>query len=140
LSLVIATLMIARAINILVWQLCRAEVCYPLIGANRWGEADLKGTASPMTGIDRRLLATGLLAAAALATTVAATPGRSQAAASQPAARQTAAIPTCRGWQVVPAKNPGAQLDALFGVAVLSAKSVWAVGDYTGANGDFRTL
>src|SRR5947209_6976952 len=35
LSLVIAMLMIARAINILVWRLRRAEVCYPF----GWGES-----------------------------------------------------------------------------------------------------
>lgn len=103
-----------------------------------------------MTGIDRRLLATGLLAAAALATTVAATPGRAQAVASQTVAshtvasqagaRQPAATPTCRGWQVVPAKDPSALQDEFLGVAVLSARNVWAVGDYTAANGDFRTL
>ena len=113
-----------------------------------------------MTGIDRRLLATGLLAATALATTAAATPGRAQAVASQTlarqaaarqtlarqaavrqaAVRQTAATPTCRGWQVVPAKDPGALQDEFFGVAVLSARNVWAVGDYTAHNGDFRTL
>jgi hypothetical protein len=144
-SLVIAALMIARAINFLVWDLRRAEVCYPLVGANRWGEADLKGTASPMTGIDRRLLATGLLAAAALATTVAATPGRAQAVASrtlasQAAVRHAAATPTCRAWQVVPAKNPGAHLDDFFDVAILSAKSIWAVGDYTAPNDETRTL
>lgn len=98
-----------------------------------------------MTGIDRRVLATGLLAAVALATTAAATPGRAQAVASQTvasptAARQAAATPACRGWQVVPAKDPGAQQDDFFGLAVLSAKNIWAVGDYTGSNGDFRTL
>jgi hypothetical protein len=103
-----------------------------------------------MTGIDRRLLATGLLAAAALATTVAATPGRAQAVASQTdasrtlasqaVARQATATPACRSWQVVPAKDPSALQDEFFGVAVLSAKSVWAVGDYTAHNGDFRTL
>jgi hypothetical protein len=51
-----------------------------------------------------------------------------------------AATPTCPGWVAVRPPDPGAQLNDLFGLAVLSAKNVWAVGDYTGADGTFRTL
>jgi hypothetical protein len=98
----------------------------------------------PMTGINRRMLAAGLLAAAALATTAGGTHGRGpagvgQAGAGQAAAGQAAAAPACPGWRVVAAKDPAAELNDFFGVAVLSAVNVWAVGDYTGANG-FRTL
>lgn len=94
-----------------------------------------------MTGIDRRMLAAGLLVVATLATTAGGTHGRGPAGAVREAAavREAGAVPACPGWQVVSAKDPSAQLDDFFGVAVLSAANVWAVGDYTGANG-FRTL
>jgi hypothetical protein len=100
-----------------------------------------------MTRIDRRLLATGLLATAALAalaTTAATTPGRAQTlptrTVASTVASTAAATPACPGWQVVAAKAPSPHLDDFFGVAVLSAKNVWAVGDYDAPNGDFRTL
>jgi hypothetical protein len=59
-------------------------------------------------------------------------------AAASPA--RVAAAPACPGWVAVRPPDPGAQIDALFGVAVLSAANVWAVGDYTDASGLYRTL
>jgi hypothetical protein len=65
------------------------------------------------------------------------------AAAGRPAAAsavRAAAPPTCPGWVVVRPPDPGAHLNALLGVAVLSARDVWAVGDYTDASGLYKTL
>jgi hypothetical protein len=61
------------------------------------------------------------------------------AAPSVPAAGATA-TPTCPGWVAVRPPDPGAQLNDLFGLDVLSAKNIWAVGDYAGVNQTFRTL
>jgi hypothetical protein len=64
-------------------------------------------------------------------------------AGSGPAGASTArvaAVPTCPGWVAVKPPDPGAMFDDLFGVAVVSASNVWAVGDYTNAAGVYRTL
>lgn len=61
-------------------------------------------------------------------------------AASAASAVGVAATPACPGWFAARPPDPGAQLNDLFGLDVLSAKNVWAVGDYTGADGIFRTL
>jgi hypothetical protein len=80
-------------------------------------------------------LVTAVVLAGALAGALA-VPGRPAAAS----AVRVAAAPTCPRWAVVRPPDPGAQLDALFGVAVLSARDIWAVGDYTDASGRYRTL
>ena len=88
-----------------------------------------------------RLVAAVLLAAAlteAAASEASAAPAASAASAAPGVA--VAATPTCPGWSAVRPPDPGAQLNDLFGLDVLSTKNAWAVGDYTGANSIFRTL
>jgi len=80
-----------------------------------------------------------LLAAGAVAGAVAQA-GPATAAASGATAAGAAAVPACPGWAAVRPPDPGAQLNTLFGVAVLSARDVWAVGDYTNGAGMFQTL
>jgi hypothetical protein len=61
--------------------------------------------------------------------------------ATASAARFSVATPACSHWVLARPPDPGAAIDTLFGVAVLSAKDVWAVGDYANASGGpFRTL
>jgi hypothetical protein len=72
-------------------------------------------------------LATALLAAGALAGTL--TGGDGPAAASA-----VRAAPACPRWSVVRPPDPARALNDLFGVAVLSGKNIWAVGDDAAAN------
>ena len=85
--------------------------------------------------------ATCLVAAVLLAgaLTEAGSSAASASAASAPAVA-VAATPACPNWVAVRPPDPGAQLNDLFALDVLSAKNVWAVGDYTGADGSFKTL
>lgn len=54
---------------------------------------------------------------------------------------RTASSPSCSRWTVTRPPNPSSALDALSGVAVLSASNIWAVGDDAGSmTGPFRTL
>jgi hypothetical protein len=62
------------------------------------------------------------------------------AGAGADSAGRAAAAPGCPGWVAVRPPDPGAQLNTLFGVAVLAKGNVWAVGDYTNAAGLFQTL
>jgi hypothetical protein len=45
-----------------------------------------------------------------------------------------------RSWTVVPAANPGAAEDMLYGVAAVSDSDVWAVGTYGDSSGYFHPL
>src|ERR1700722_11540291 len=84
--------------------------------------------------------ATCLVAAVLLAGAL--TEAGSSAASAMPFAPAVAvaATPPCPKWVAVRPPDPGSQLNDLFALDVLSAKNVWAVGDYTGADGTFKTL
>jgi hypothetical protein len=60
-------------------------------------------------------------------------------AATPAAGTATAAAAACR-WQSRQPPDPAAGTDDLFGVAVRSATSAWAVGNYSRVGGPFRTL
>jgi hypothetical protein len=47
---------------------------------------------------------------------------------------------TGRRWVIVPAANPGARDDMLYGVAAVSDSDVWAIGTYCGQDGFFHPL
>ncbi len=92
-----------------------------------------------------RTLATAILTigtlAGAFAGTTPASAATSPAPAPAPAPAITASGPTCPAWAVSRPPDPAVALDDLAGVAVLSAKNVWAVGqDAAGTVGPFRTL
>jgi hypothetical protein len=83
-------------------------------------------------------LATALLAAGVLAGTLAGGAGPAAASAIRPAA-----IPSCPRWSVARPPDPAPGLDALQGVAVLSARNIWAVGDDAAegnGNAPFKSL
>jgi hypothetical protein len=76
------------------------------------------------------LLISPLLRAGAVGATPA--PGQASPVAVAPAA-------SCSGWSIVPSPNPGRN-SYLYGVAAVSARNVWAVGDYDNASGVQQTL
>jgi hypothetical protein len=57
-----------------------------------------------------------------------------RATAVRASADRAAAAPACDRWSVVRPPDPALALDDLFGVAVLSARNIWAVGDDAAAD------
>lgn len=79
-------------------------------------------------------LAIALLAGGTLAGTLAGGDGPASASAVRASAVRAAVAPACERWSVVRPPDPALALDDLFGVAVLSARNIWAVGDDAAAD------
>ena len=79
-------------------------------------------------------LAIALLAGGTLAGTLAGGDGPAAASAVRASAVRAAVAPACGRWSVVRPPDPALALDDLFGVAVLSARNIWAVGDDAAAD------